>query len=151
MQNLAVPEGVDAAHRLRQVRAILLYGWLMATRQPASEPYESRDLELGSALQSWVGSHSAAGEVQLEGPLQAVGMDPTWLVRLRSPALEADVLLFYGPYVDVSAFRPRHPEHGAFVGGAADVTPEQIVSMLDDLAEMAGGGPVAGWLRPAAS
>jgi hypothetical protein len=122
----------------------------MTTRQPASQPYEGRDLELGSAVQSWVSSH-AAGGVELEGPLEALGMDPTSLVRLRSPALEAHVHLFYGPYVDVSAFRPGHPEDGAFVGGANDVTPEQLVSMLDDLAEMARGGPVAGWLRPAVS
>jgi hypothetical protein len=123
----------------------------MTPREPASEPYEGRDLELGSALQSWVDAHGAHGEVELVGPLEAPGMDPTWVLRLRSLELEADVHLFYGPLLDISAFRPTHVEDGALVGGAEDVTPEQLVSMLDDLAEAAGGGALPGWLRSVTS
>jgi hypothetical protein len=95
-----------------------------------------------------VASNAIPGELQLDGPLEAKGMDPTWVLRLRAPDLEADVLLFYGPMVDVSAFRPKHLDDRALVGGEDDVTPERLIEMLNDLAQTAGGGVLASWLRP---
>jgi hypothetical protein len=62
-------------------------------RRPASEPLESRDLELGAALRTWVESHEGAADIQPDGPLEAIGMDPTWVLNMRTPRLEASILL----------------------------------------------------------
>lgn len=119
----------------------------MPARYSASEPYESRDLELGSALQAWVDSNAALGELKLDGPLEAIGMDPTWVLTLQSPGLEADVRLFYGPVLDVSASRPDHIDDVAFVGGAEDFTAERLVEMLNGLSFAAVSGTLPDWLR----
>lgn len=86
-------------------------------------------------------------ELSLDGPLEAPGMDPTWILSLRSAGLEAEVLLFYGPVLDVSAFRPKSTDQGALVGGASDLDPGLLLEMLDDLGEAANGGALPNWLR----
>ena len=122
----------------------------MTNRQPASEPYESRDIELGSALQAWVDAKADRWQVELIGPMEAIGMDPTWILRLRSDGLEADDCLFYGPVLDVSAFRPKNVDEGALVGGARDFTAERLVELLDDLGKAADGAALPDWLRSVA-
>lgn len=119
----------------------------MAGRDPASEPYESRDLELGSVLKAWVGANAVVGDIKLDGPLEAVGMDPTWVLRIRSVGFEADACLFYGPVLDVSAFRPDNIDEGAFVGGAEYFADERLAEMLNDLGSAAKGGALPNWLR----
>jgi hypothetical protein len=120
---------------------------VVANRQPASEPYESRDIELGSALKAWVDAKAGRWQIELERPLEAIGMDPTWILNLRSDGLEANVCLFYGPVLDVSAFRPENVDEGAFVGGAQDFTAERLLEMLEDLGEAADGSALPDWLR----
>ena len=122
----------------------------MTHRTPNSEPYESRDLELGAVLRAWVDAHTDSWELSLDGPLEALGMDPTWVLRLRSRGLEADILLFYGPVLDVSAFRPKNIDGGALVGGASDLAPGLLLDMLGDLGEAANGGGLPNWLRSTA-
>jgi len=78
-------------------------------------------------------------------------MDPTWVLSMRTPRLEADICLFYGPVLDVSAFRPGHVDEGALVGGADGVTANRLNEMLDDLREAALGKPLPDWLRPASA
>ncbi|GAA3339804.1 hypothetical protein GCM10020358_24900 [Amorphoplanes nipponensis] len=116
--------------------------------QPADEPYESRDLELGVALRSWAAAQSSALAVKLDGPLEAPGMDPTWSLEMRGEYLEALVHLFYGPIADVSVI--WSPEDEIYVGAAQDFSDLQLVSMLDDLAAASQCGVVPPWLRPAA-
>lgn len=119
----------------------------MTDRQPASEPYESRDLEMGFVLKAWVDANAVVGDIKLDGPLEAIGMDPTWVLRLRSPGLEADACLFYGPVLDVSAFRPDDIEAGAFIGGAEDFSADRLVEMLNQLGSAANGSTIPDWLR----
>lgn len=120
---------------------------VVAKGQPASEPFESRDIELGSVLGAWVHANTGRWQIELKGPLEAIGMDPTWILNLRSHGLEADVYLFYGPVLDVSAFRPEDVHEGAFIGGAQDFTADRLLEMLDELGEAADGRALPGWLR----
>lgn len=119
------------------------------TSGPASESLESRDLGLGAALQSWVNAHAGARDIRLDGPREAIGMDPTWVLTMRTPHLEASACLFSGPVLDVSVFRPDRPDEGALVGGADGVTAEGLHEMLEDLHAAALGGQFPAWLRPA--
>ena len=116
--------------------------------RPAEEPYESRDLELGEALRSWTDSYVGPLDLTLQGPLDAPGMDPTWILRMSGPLLDAEVFLFYGAYVDISALLPQRPDDGMFVGGEDEITEQRLVMMLDGLDRVSRGGPVATWLRP---
>lgn len=74
-------------------------------------------------------------------------MDPRWIVHFRSDDFVAECFVFYGPLVDVSAFRQKAPERGYLVGGEDDVTNERLIEMLDDLAVATSGGPDPKWLR----
>jgi hypothetical protein len=114
------------------------------------EAVDRRDRELGSVMLSWVEA-SVGGQVELLGPLDAPGMDPTWVLRVRSEQLEADVLLFRGPHLDVSAYRPSDLEAGAFVGGEDGLSDARLVQMLDGLAAASLGADLPAWLRPAGS
>lgn len=98
-----------------------------------------RRLRTTAQVDSW--------ELSLEGPLEALGMDPTWVLRLRSSGLEADVLLFYGTFLEVSASKPKNIDGGAFVGGVADLDPGLLLEVLGDLGEAADGGALPSWLR----
>jgi len=109
---------------------------------------DRRDRELGSVIRSWVEA-SVGVQVELLGPLDEPGMNPTWVLRLRSAQLEADVFLFRGPYLDVSAYRPSASEAGAFVGGEDGLSGARLVQMLDGLSEAALGADLPPWLRPA--
>ena len=62
---------------------------------------------------------------------------------------EADVYLFRGPYLDVSAVRPHAPEAGAFVDGENGVSDARLIQILDGLSEAAVGAAIPAWLRPA--
>jgi hypothetical protein len=117
--------------------------------QPAHEPFESRDLELGAALRAWAEAHSRSFELQLHGPLDAPGMDPTWLLRISGDVLEVELVLFYGPHVDVSAFRSTRPQDDLHVGGENGITPSRLTEMLDELAAVEKGAPMPLWLRSA--
>lgn len=116
--------------------------------QPADEPYESRDLELGRTLRSWTDAYVGLLDLTLQGPLDAPGMDPTWILGMSGPLLEADVCLFYGPHVDISAFLTQRPDDGMLVGGEDGITEQRLVEMLDGLDGMNRGGAVPTWLRP---
>ncbi|MGX6605786.1 hypothetical protein ACWKSP_27180 [Micromonosporaceae bacterium Da 78-11] len=117
--------------------------------QPADEPFESQDLELGSALSSWAESHSGSLSMTLQGPLDAPGMDPTWLLHLTGRLIEAEVVLFYGPYVDISVVCSTGSNDELYVGGERDITASRLVEMLDDLAAAERGADLPSWLRPA--
>jgi hypothetical protein len=115
---------------------------------PADEPFESRDLELGRTLRSWADAHATSLDLELEGPLDAPGMDPTWILRMSGPLLEAEVHLFYGPHVDISVFLTQRPEGGMFVGGEDGITGQRLVEMLNGLEQMNRGDAMPTWLRP---
>jgi len=114
---------------------------------PADEPYESLDLELGRALQSWTDGHSTSLGLEIDGPLEAPGMDPTWILRMHGTLIEAEVHLFYGPHVDVSVFLIQLAEDGMLVGGEGHLTPERLEEILNGLDRMNRGDAVPGWLR----
>lgn len=105
--------------------------------------FEGRDAELGGLLLAW----GLRNNVPVDGPLDAPGMNPRWIARIRSDAFEADLMIFYGPVIDVSASRPSAPEPGYFVGGEVGLSDERFIEMLNDLAAAAAGGPDPGWLR----
>ncbi len=113
--------------------------------RPGNEPYESRDLELGSVVQSWADEQTGAVDLQLDGPLEAPGMDPTWILKVRGKAIEAVAHLFYGPIVDVTVVRLREDE--LYVGGVQHFSNSQLVSMLDDLVVASQDGVIPMWLR----
>lgn len=115
---------------------------------PADEPFESRDLELGRTLLSWADAHATSLDLELEGPLDAPGMDPTWIVRVSGPLLVAEVHLFYGPHVDISVFLTQRPEDGMFVGGENGITGQRLVEMLNGLEQISRGDAMPTWLRP---
>jgi hypothetical protein len=114
---------------------------------PADEPFESRDLALGRTLRSWADAHATLLDLELEGPLDAPGMDPTWILRLSGPLLEAEVHLFYGPHVDISAFLTGRPDDGMFVGGEDGITGPRLIEMLDGLERVNRGDAMPAWLR----
>ncbi|GAB1689958.1 hypothetical protein [Krasilnikovia sp. M28-CT-15] len=116
--------------------------------QPADEPYESRDLELGRCLQSWAEANAASPlDLELVGPLDAPGMDPTWILRMSGSLLEAEVHLFYGPRVDISAFSTQDPQGVMFVAGEDAITEQRLIAMLNALERMNRGDAVPTWLR----
>ncbi|MFG3702477.1 hypothetical protein ACGF5C_32055, partial [Micromonospora sp. NPDC047620] len=82
-----------------------------------------------------------------EGPLDAPGMDPTWILRMSGPLVEAEVHLFYGPHVDISAFLTQHPEDGMFVSGEDGITGQWLTEMLDGLKQMNREDAMPTWLR----
>lgn len=110
---------------------------------PGRAHFEQRDAELGVLLVDWAKSSGVA----VEGPLEAPGMDPRWIARFRSDHFEADLMVFYGPVVDVSAFRSKGSGRGYFVGGEEGVSDERFIELLDDLDASARGGPDPEWLR----
>lgn len=110
---------------------------------PGRVHFERRDAQLGVLLVEW----AKPSGVTVEGPLEAPGMDPRWIVHFRSEHFEAELMVFYGPFVDVSAFRPQSVELGYLVGGGEGVSDERFTEMLDDLAASARGGPDPQWLR----
>jgi hypothetical protein len=110
---------------------------------------ETRDLELGAALRSWVEARAGQPGVTLLGPLDAYGMDPTWILRIRTAFLDAEVILFDGPRVDVAAFRPTAADDGMYVGYPEDVTAARLTAMADELAAAGRGAALPAWLRPA--
>lgn len=114
----------------------------------ASDAVDARDRELGSIMRTWAQARDGL-EVEVLGPLDAHGMDPTWVLRLRSELLEAHVCLFRGPFMDVSAFRPTAVEAGAFVGGEEGLSDARLIQMLDALADAGMGADLPTWLRPA--
>jgi len=115
--------------------------------QRADEPYESRDQELGDILRSWIVVNTSLLSVELKGPLDSVGMDPTWLLRMSGDLLDAEVCLFYGPRVDVAAFLPKQPDDRMLVGSADGITGQRLAEMLDELARINSGEAVPVWLR----
>jgi len=116
------------------------------------EVVDRRDRELGSVLRSWPETHPGV-QVELLGPLDAPGMDPTWIVSFRSEYLDADVCLFRGPYLDVSAARPSAPEKNVLVGSedGEGLSELRLVQMLDGLADASLGADLPEWLRRAES
>jgi hypothetical protein len=99
-------------------------------------------------MRAWLDA-AEQGHAELHGPLDAPGMDPTWILSIRSNDLEADVHLFLGPYLDVSAFRPTDPDAGAYIGGEDGLSNARLIEMLDDLEAASLGGDLPSWLRPA--
>lgn len=108
----------------------------------ADEPFESRDLEIGAALRSW---RPVRLEPELLGPLDAPGMDPTWILRCAGERVEIEVVVFYGPSVDITLVRN---EIDLFIGGGRDLTPARMTAMLDELATVDDGAAVPTWMRP---
>ncbi|WP_433201823.1 hypothetical protein ACQP00_31235 [Dactylosporangium sp. CS-047395] len=113
------------------------------------ESLERRDLELGRTLRAWADAHADSLDLELHGPLDSPGMDPTWVLRLAGSAIEAEVHLFYGPRVDIAMFLTRRPEDGMFVGGEHGITGERLVELLDGLDQLNRGATVPAWLRRA--
>ena len=74
-------------------------------------------------------------------------MDPRWIARIRTEEFEADLMLFYGPVVDVSAFRPKRPDLGYLVGGEDIESDARFLEVLRDLSIAAAGGEDPAWLR----
>jgi hypothetical protein len=116
--------------------------------QRANEPYESRDLALGHVLRSWTDANATSLSLELEGPLDAPGMDPSWILRMSGLSLKAEVHLFFGPHVDISAFLTQRPEDGMFVGGEDGITGQRLVEMVDGLERMNRGDVIPTWRRP---
>jgi hypothetical protein len=114
---------------------------------PANEPFESLDLELGSTLGAWADAHASSLALDLEGPLDAPGMDPTWILRISGASLEAEVHLFYGPHVDISVFLTETSDHDVFIGGEDGITGQRLVEMLNGLEQMDRREHVPAWLR----
>ena len=114
-----------------------------------SEGRIRRDIELGSVMRAWVDSADIA-DAEVLGPLEAPGMVPRWILTIRRQELEADVYLFLGPSVDVSAFRPSDPDGGGYVGSEEQLSDARLIEMLDDLASASLGGPLPDWLRSVA-
>jgi hypothetical protein len=116
------------------------------------EVVDRRDRELGAVMRSWAETHPGV-PVELLGPLDAPGMDPTWILSFRSGHLDADVCLLRGPYLDVSAARPGAPEEGVLVGGEEGerLSDLRLVQMLDGLADASLGADLPEWLRRAES
>jgi hypothetical protein len=116
------------------------------------EVVDRRDRELGSVIRSWAETHPDV-QVELHGPLEAPGMDPTWIMCFRSGHLDADVCLLRGPYLDVAAARPDAPEKGLLVGGeeGEGLSDLRLVQMLDGLADASLGADLPEWLRRAES
>jgi hypothetical protein len=114
----------------------------MSTRRERDH-CEQRDAELGKLLLGW----AEVNAVAIDGPLDAPGMDPRWIARFRSDLYEADLMLFYGPFVHASAYRPTKPGQGYFDGGEDGVSDARFIEMLDDLAAALSGGPDPIWLR----
>ena len=131
----------------RRDRSIAMFQGVRNTGQRADEPYESRDLELGDVLCSWAEAHTASLSAELEGPLDAPGMDPTWILRVHGRLLDAEVHLFYGPIVNASLFLPQQADDGMYVGGESGVTARRLLEMLDGLEEVSRGGTMPLWLR----
>lgn len=104
---------------------------------------DRRGAELGRLLVAW----GQLNDVPVDGPLDAPGMDPRWIAHIRTDHFEADLLVFYGPVIDVSGSALLAPEPGYFVGGERDVSDERFLKMLDDLAKAAAGDPGPKWLR----
>lgn len=117
--------------------------------QRAREPAESRDQELGAALRAWADARPGSLEIQLQGPLDAPGMDPTWTLTLSGDVLTAQLVLFYGPVFDVAAARSTGPPGDLHIGGGEGLTPGRLVEMLDELAAVDTGADMPNWLRPA--
>jgi len=46
----------------------------------------------------------------------------TWLLHLAGHLVEAEVVLFYGPYVDISVVRSKGSEDELYIGGERDIT-----------------------------
>jgi hypothetical protein len=116
-------------------------------RFPADEPYESRDLELGAALRNWVEAQQGSLGLTLSGPLDSPGMDPTWILRITTASLEAEVTLFYGPCAEVAAFRPIAPDEGMYVGRDNNITADRLTKLTDALVAASRGAALPGWLR----
>ncbi|MER5336604.1 hypothetical protein [Micromonospora sp. NPDC002717] len=98
-------------------------------------------------LRSWADAHAASLDLELEGPLDAPGMDPTWILRMSGPRVEAEVHLFYGPHVDISVVLTQHPEDGMFVSGEDGITGQWLTEMLDGLEQMSREDAMPTWLR----
>jgi hypothetical protein len=103
------------------------------------------DFALGTALRAWAQGQPAA---EVRGPLDSAGMDPTWLLRITTPALDAEVYLFSGPRAEFAAFRPEAADEGMLVAYRDPLTESQLIEMVEDLAAAARGGPLPAWLRP---
>jgi hypothetical protein len=116
--------------------------------EPTS-PTKVETLNSENVLRSWTEAHATSLSVELDSPLDARGMDPTWMLRMSGQLLEAEVHLFYGPHVDVSAFLPQRPEVGMFVGGEDGITGQRLVEMLDGLEKATRGGAMPTWLHSA--
>ncbi|TDB74329.1 hypothetical protein [Micromonospora sp. KC723] len=105
-----------------------------------------------SYLASVTRVRAAAGVIlrdQAGRVLDAPGMDPTWLLHLAGQLIEAEVVLFYGPYVDISVLRSAGAEDELYIGGERDITACRLVDMLDDLVAVDRGAELPSWLRPA--
>ncbi|MFI6268536.1 hypothetical protein [Micromonospora zamorensis] len=71
------------------------------------------------------------------------------MLHLTGRLIEADVVLFYGPYVDISVLRSAGVEGELYIGGERDITANRLVEMLDDFAAVDRGADLPSWLRPA--
>ncbi|MEH0971727.1 hypothetical protein V6U77_11400 [Micromonospora sp. CPCC 205546] len=99
------------------------------------DEYDIIDVQLGQAIRSWADGFRTPGvALEVHGPLEAPGMDPTWIVRFTMPWREAELVLFRGPYAEVMWFDPRDAQPGAHVEGHYHLTPESIIALLETLA-----------------
>ena len=101
--------------------------------------YEAAVRELGAVLTDWVVDHQGHFEtLELHGPWPETGMDPTWLLHLTSSCLDAEVIVFRGPFVEVASFDPSDADSGPRLEGFEGLTPQALRAILDDLGHRAG-------------
>ncbi|MEV0895983.1 hypothetical protein [Actinoplanes sp. NPDC049802] len=109
---------------------------------------ESRDLELGAAMRSWAQTREGLLQTRLDGPFGAGELEPTWILTISGEHLEAVIVLFHGPRVEVTVVWFSAKEDGVYSGREADITPARLAGMLEDVVAMECGAAAPFWLRP---
>lgn len=106
----------------------------------------NRDHHFGAALRAWAEARTG---VDLRGPLETAGMDPTWILRITTEDLDTEVHVFTDPRAEFAAFRPAAADAGMQVAYRDPITEEQLIEMVTDLDAAAHGAALPAWLRPA--
>ena len=98
-----------------------------------ADEYDVIDGQLGRAIRTWADAvqplHDGV-KLDVQGPLPAPGMDPTWIVRVTAPWRDAELLLFRGPHPEVSWFDPCETEPAPHLEGHDDLTAEALTGLL---------------------
>jgi hypothetical protein len=95
-----------------------------------TDEYDELDRLLGVAMTQWLARRGEQFDnASLEGPLEAPGMDPTWILELRQGSAEANVFLFRGPYAEVGwSLQGEY-----IIQGHEGLTRDEMTALLDRL------------------